>query len=157
MPSSAILQAAKQRLEAAAAAEAAEAAAAAAAQQQEAAASFVEHYKAAVADSNDKWALEPAVADLFAEDAALVTADGQTFSGRPAVLKRLNHGVQQLATALGGAAKGLKIEGGELEQAAGGGGASVTFRFKQGVQRMSLHIAISFAGGHISKLQYSRG
>ncbi len=42
MPSSAILQAAKQRLEAAAAAEAAEAAAAAAAQQQEAAASFVE-------------------------------------------------------------------------------------------------------------------
>ena len=110
----------------------------------------------AVGDSDDKWALAPAVSDLFAEDASLVTADGQTFSGRPAVLKRLNHGVQQLATALGGAAKGLKIEGGELEQAAGGG-ASVTFRFKQGVQRMSLTIAISFSGRHIAKLQYSRG
>lgn len=116
---------------------------------------LLQHYKAAVADSNDKWAAAPAVADLFAEDACLVTADGQTFSGRPAVLKRLNHGVQQLATALGGAAKGLKIEGGELEQTPSG--ASVTFRFKQGVQRISLSIAISFAGRHISKLQYSRG
>lgn len=117
----------------------------------------LQRYKAAVADSDDKWALAPAVSDLFAEDASLVTADGQTFSGRPAVLKRLNHGVQQLATALGGAAKGLKIEGGEVQQAAGGGGASVTFSFKQGVQRMTLTIAISFSGGNINKLQYSRG
>lgn len=116
----------------------------------------MQHYKAAVAASDDKWALAPAVADLFAEEAALVTADGQTFSGRPAVLKRLNHGVQQLATALGGTAKGLSIEGGELAPAPGGG-ASVSFRFRQGMQRMSLTIAISIAGGRISRLQYSRG
>ena len=117
----------------------------------------MQHYKAAVAASDDKWALAPAVADLFADDAALVTADGQTFSGRPAVLKRLNHGVQQLATALGGAAKGLSIEGGDLVAAPAGAGASVRFQFRQGVQRMSLTIAISFSGARISRLQYSRG
>lgn len=40
-----------------------------------------------------RWAIDnPAVADLFAEDAKMLTQDKQNLTGRPAILKQLEKG-----------------------------------------------------------------
>lgn len=53
---------------------------------------FLTAYIAAVTQSNQQWAHADSIAGMFAADIVLKTQDKQTFCGRPAVLKRLNHG-----------------------------------------------------------------
>ena len=59
---------------------------------------FANAYLSAVSTGNQQWASAAGIAAMFSADAVLKTQDKQTFYGRPAVLRRLNSGTQQLST-----------------------------------------------------------
>lgn len=57
---------------------------------------FLQAYLAALRDFNIRWATESDVADLFADNAKLISQDKQTTTGRAAVLRKLDQGVEML-------------------------------------------------------------
>jgi hypothetical protein len=57
---------------------------------------FLQAYLAALRDFNIRWATESEVADLFADNAKLIGQDKQTTTGKTAVLRKLDQGVEML-------------------------------------------------------------
>ena len=61
---------------------------------------FMAAYAAAAAAGTPNWATFSEVADMFAEDAVLVTQDKQVFQGRQQALRRLDQGALPVASLL---------------------------------------------------------
>ncbi|KAL4452554.1 hypothetical protein ABPG75_008216 [Micractinium tetrahymenae] len=167
MPSSTLLEASRRRL---AAAEAAAAAAAALQQLEEdgaAAKEFVHMYMQAIKDGNGSWASAQEVVSLFTEDARMVAADRQVFHGRPAIVRRLNQGVEQLARMAGDQPELPTFElsvpepapsTGSGGAAGAGGGQSLVLRLtlRRGLHRMTFTMTFAMKGGKIAALHNTR-
>ncbi|KAF8058910.1 inosine triphosphate pyrophosphatase [Scenedesmus sp. PABB004] len=101
------------------------AAAADAARAREVAGAFAEAFLAALAAGDTRWGSAPGVAGLLSDDARMVGLDKQLYVGRPAIVRRLNAGVEQLVRMVAAAsADGATAGGGEAggEAAAGAAG-----------------------------------
>lgn len=101
------------------------------------------------------WASEQRIGDLFTEDARMVAADKQSFHGRPAIVRRLNQGVEQLAKMAGEQATmpTFQLEG-PTSQA--GGEVEVGLAFKRGLQRMKFTLHFTMQQGKIAALRNMR-
>ncbi|KAG2499826.1 hypothetical protein HYH03_002118 [Edaphochlamys debaryana] len=85
---------------------------------------FAAAFLRALAAGDVKWGSSPAVGGLFAEDARMLTHDAQLFSGRTAIIRRLNAGMEQLHKMLGSLPPGGPADGEGGAGAEGGGGAA---------------------------------
>lgn len=111
----------------------------------------------ALRDGNAAWASAPAVGQLFADDAVLVAVDRSTHHGKPAVLKRLNAGMEQLLT-MAGAASEAQLPAFELQGPSPGpeGAMVVTLKLRRGLQRLSFVMTFRLVEGRIVHLQNAR-
>lgn len=109
----------------------------------------------AIKDGSADWASDPCVSCMFTEHARMVGADRQAFAGRPAIVRRLNDGVAQLAKMAGSDAEVPAFELGSPTPGPGGA-LVITLRVRRGVQRLSLSLQFSLAGGRIAHLQTTR-
>jgi hypothetical protein len=101
------------------------------------------------------WASQQHVGELFTEDARMVAADKQSFHGKPAIVRRLNQGVEQLAKMAGeqAALPTFQIEGPTSQ---GGGELVVGLAFKRGLQRMKFTLHFTMQQGKIAALRNTR-
>jgi hypothetical protein len=94
---------------------------------------------------------------MFADDARMVSTDKQSFHGRPAILRRLNNGVEQLSKMAGeqAALPTFKLEG-PMPDPAGGGVLVMLMTFKRGLQRMTFTLQFTMQAGKIAVLRNTR-
>ena len=85
----------------------------------------------------------------------MVAADASQFHGKPAIIRRLNQGVETLAKMAGTEAQlpAFELTG---PTAAGNGGMVLKLSIKRGLQRISFTMQFTFEQGRIVLLQNSR-
>lgn len=85
----------------------------------------------------------------------MIGADRQAFSGRPAIVRRLNDGVAQLTKMAGAAAEVPAFDLGPPTPGPNGA-LVITLRVRRGLQRLSLSMQFTLSGGKIAHLQTTR-
>ncbi|KAK9829151.1 hypothetical protein WJX72_004206 [[Myrmecia] bisecta] len=118
---------------------------------------FIDAYMEAVKAGDAQWASAALVSGLFAEQAKMVTQDKQTYHGKPAVVRRLNKGMETLLRMAGqeaaDAAPDFTVEG-PSETASGTW--LVTYIFKRGMAKYRVVNEFTIVAGEITHLRSSR-
>ncbi|KAL6781359.1 hypothetical protein ACKKBG_A10825 [Auxenochlorella protothecoides x Auxenochlorella symbiontica] len=117
---------------------------------------FLDAYFDAIKQENSKWAIDnPAVADLFAEDAKMLTQDKQNLTGRPAILKQLEKGVGLLIKMGGksGDVPEVTVEGPSRTPE---GYHVMKCSMKRGLRTLSFTLEFHIKGGKIQYMQNTR-
>jgi hypothetical protein len=96
------------------------------------------------------------VSTLFAEDAKMVAADKQTFHGRPAILRRLNQGVETLARMAGDQAQLPTFELAGPSPGPAPGSLVVKLSLKRGMHKMGFTLQFTMQRGRIALLHNTR-
>lgn len=102
-----------------------------------------------------RWTSNPAVASLFSDNAKIITQDRQVFSGKAAVLTRLDQGIEMLAKMAGKDAvePEWEIKGPVLTESKG---HEYRCCVKRGIMKIPFALEFKIMNGKIVELKNTR-